>query len=1178
MSGTIVPASGVSNFQQQGQLDWVSLYKSTFTFSLEVMARISRAGLDITAIAVSRIICSGFVIEPAAQERVLDALSSLKPFSSYGNLIWLGFGIKPVIKDLAESEPGLACVALCACMSVSYEPFYAAQVLRELCQVRETPPDVIPSIRQWNALVNACAGSISSSKFPTLVEGLMRLAIPRRDMSLHQPTSAKALAKALGALADISRGKLANINITGGPDCLWLAAVSEWLLSLNVEIHLSSGQTVYKSSITHAGGFPHVTIIFDSGSGQQTQPILMRKCYVVPKGHKFWGSPKPEQFTLMGGRSDWTTILRDTFGSCITTLLQENLRESFALLLFDASRQAESYYSREYPGDRLPHVFSHPSSRFHFGHKFSRGQAFLEFATQRLPELAVIKETLIQFDNQSCIRPNWKDCMDRIGLGCGCRLCRVQSIIPGDYTGQSCLRLIAKTIIVFLWILSAMKVHVSLRPSSQGLQLLYIRHREETQHGDISFPAADVLRNDDILRVALGIFSGTIIETSAERSASSALSYNGICVFFGALEDLNLLPEDASTVQIIPGHIEFEGTIYQRIYDLDLTDNVGVSRDSLEPHISYKLIAQETPQPGAIAAAYQVSGSIQSYENLLGISKLAHAIAISIQPPIRCRDFCRDWNFPRHPREVLTFTPKFANLQENQNSISKKQLPCQWSLVSMPRTNADEPNDLRVVQASICTLYAKIVKDLLPPFAGNFVSYHMMDLSACLTCIVRFSLKSYRFSRHRPKDTITVTIPSQAARWLETIFEMSPERHSGSALEEAFMNDDKSFIQHLQERSAEVETKDSDGKTVLHEIATCGHEGMLLVLLQGNASVDATSKHGDTALHFAAREGHEGAVKLLLERGAKLRFKDDSGQTPLSLAAGSGHETVVKLLLEKGADLASKDNSGRTLLSWAAGNGHEAVVKLLLDEGADLDSKDENGQTPLSWAARNGCEAMMKLLFEKGADLDSKDENGRTPLSWAAGSGHVAMVKLLIENGADLDSKAGNGRTPLSWAAGNGQEMVVKLLLEKGAELEYKNIVGRTPLLSAAEGGHKTVMMLLLGKGADVNSKSNYGQTPLSLAAKNGHVAVVKLLLEKDADPDPKSLRGRTPLSLAAENGFEVVVRLLLEKGADPGSKDGSGRTPLSLAAENGHEKVLELLKSINQRNSVIPTSHTNPG
>jgi ankyrin repeat protein len=1120
MSGTIVPASGVSNFQQQGQLDWVSLYKSTFTFSLEVMARISRAGLDITTIAVSRIICSGFVIEPAAQERVLDALSSLKPFSSYGNLIWFGFGVKPVIKDLAESESGLACVALCACMSVSYEPFYVAQVLRELCQVREAPPDVIPSVHQWNALVNICAGSISSSKFPTLVEGLIRLVIPRGDISFHQPTSTKALAKALGALADVSHGKLASISIAGGLDCLWLAAVSEWLLSLNVEIHLSSGQTVYKSSITHAGGFSHVTIIFDSGSEQQTQSILMRKCYVVPKGHKLWGSPRPEQFALMGGRSDWTTILRDTFGSCLTTLLQENLRESFALLLFSASRQAESYYSHESPEDRSLHTFSDassPSSRFHFGHKFSRGQAFLEFATQRLPELAVIKETLTQFNNQSCIRPNWKDCMGRIGLGCGCRSCRIQATARGDHTGQFCLGLIAKTIIVFLWILSAMKVHVSLRPSSQGLQLLYFRYQQGGRHEDISFPAADVLASDDILRVALIIFSGTIIEMPAERRALSALSYNGICVFFRALEDLNLLPEDASTVQVIPGHIEFEGTIYQRICDLDLTDNAGVSRDSLEPHISYKLIAQETRQPGSIATAYQVSGPTQPYENLLGISKLAHAIAISIQAPIRCRDFCHDWNFPRHPREILTFTPKLTNLQENQNSTSKEQLPRQWSLVSVPRTNADEPIDLRVVQASICTIYAKIVKELhlgiVKPFSRNLPEtssqYRMTDLGACLTCVARFSLKSCRFSRYRPKGTVTVTTPSQAGRWLETIFEMSLKRRSGSALEEAFMNDDRSFVQHLQERRAEVETKDSDGKTVLHEVATCGHEGMLLLLLQGNANVNAVSNHGDTALHFAAQEGHERAVKLLLEKDAKLGSTNHSGQTPLSLAAGSGHETVVKLLLEKGADL---DNSGWTPLSWAAGNGREMV---------------------------------MKLLLEKGAGLGFMDSSGRTPLSWAAGNGH---------------------------------EMVVKLLLEKGAELAFKDIGGRTPLLWATESGHKAVVMLLLGRGADVNSKSNYGQTPLSLAAGNGHVAVVKLLLEKDADPDPKCLHGRTPLSLAAENGFEVVVRLLLEKGADPGSKDGSGRTPLSLAAKNGHEKVLELLKSINQRNSVIPTSHTNPG
>jgi ankyrin repeat protein len=1004
MSETIVPASGVSNFQQQGQLDWMSLYKSTFTFSLEVMTRISRAGLDITAIAVSRIICSGFVIEPAAQERVLDALSSLKPFSSYGNIIWLGFGIKPVIKDLAESEPGLACVALCACMSVSYEPFYAAQVLRELCQVRETPLDVIPSIHQWNALVNICAGSISSSKFPTLVEGLIRLAIPRGGVSLHQPTPAKALAKALGALADVSHGKLANISIAGGLDCLWLAAVSEWLLSLNVEIRLSSGQTVYKSSVIHAGGFPQVTIFFDSGNGQQTQPILMRKCYIVPKGHKFWSSPRPEQFTLMGGHSEWITILRDTFGSCLTILLQENLRRNFAILLFDASRQAESYYNGEPLGDGLLHYFSGggpPFGRFHFGHKFSRGQAFLEFATQRLPELAVIKEILIQFD-QSCVRSNWKDCMDEIKLECICPSCQGQAMAHGDYAGQFCLRLIAETIIIFLWILSAMKVHVSLRPSSQGLQLLYIRRREKRHHGR-KFGLNVGVHSGDILQIALEIFSGTTRnETSAERSASSALSYNGVCVFFRALEDLNLLPEDASTVQVIPGHIEFDGTIYQRICDLDLTDNVSGSENGFEPHISYKLIAQETPQPGSIATAYQVSGFTQPHKHLLGISKLALAIAISIQGPIRCQGFCRDWNFPRHPRETLTFIPKLSNLQENQNSASEEQLPCQWSLISVPRASADESIDLRVVRASICTLYAEIVKGLVsevveesvPEIVEELVPYRMTDLGACLACIVRFSYSlqfskraaqlssnSYHFSRFRPKGTITVAIPSQAVRWLEKPFEMSLKIHSSSALEEAYMNGDKSFIQHLQGRRAEVEAKDSNGKTVLHEVATRGHEGMLQLLLQGKASVNAMSDHGDTALHFAAQEGHEGAVKLLLEKDAELESTNHSGQTPLSLAAGSGYRTVVKLLLETGADLDFKDNSGRTPLWWATGNGHETVVKLLLEEGADLGSKDSYGRTPLSWAAENMREAVVKLLLEKGADLDSKDRYGRTSLS-----------------------------------------------------------------------------------------------------------------------------------------------------------------------------------------------------
>jgi hypothetical protein len=147
MSGPLVSA-GSESFQQSGQLDWVSLSNTTFSFGLDVLVRLSKAQLDPATMAVSLITCNQFVIKPVAQKRIYDALLSLKSFSSYGKLIWFGFGIKPILTDLAETEPGMACVALCACMSMSYDSYYVAQVLREFCKLQETPSHIIPSIHQ----------------------------------------------------------------------------------------------------------------------------------------------------------------------------------------------------------------------------------------------------------------------------------------------------------------------------------------------------------------------------------------------------------------------------------------------------------------------------------------------------------------------------------------------------------------------------------------------------------------------------------------------------------------------------------------------------------------------------------------------------------------------------------------------------------------------------------------------------------------------------------------------------------------------------------------------------------------------------------------------------------------------------------------------------------------------
>ena len=85
------------------------------------------------------------------------------------------------------------------CAHASFEPFYAMRVCKNFAGFVKRLPNVIPAIYRWNVPTNICAGSILSWKFPILVEGLKRFAIPPEDISLHQPASAKVLAKALGA-------------------------------------------------------------------------------------------------------------------------------------------------------------------------------------------------------------------------------------------------------------------------------------------------------------------------------------------------------------------------------------------------------------------------------------------------------------------------------------------------------------------------------------------------------------------------------------------------------------------------------------------------------------------------------------------------------------------------------------------------------------------------------------------------------------------------------------------------------------------------------------------------------------------------------------------------------------------------------------------------------------------
>jgi hypothetical protein len=92
----MVLSAGGGNFAQQGSVDWVALSGSTLSFSIDVLSRFSKAGVEMITVAVGQAMCGSFNIPAAGQKRLQEAIARLKAFSSYGKILWFGFGVKSV--------------------------------------------------------------------------------------------------------------------------------------------------------------------------------------------------------------------------------------------------------------------------------------------------------------------------------------------------------------------------------------------------------------------------------------------------------------------------------------------------------------------------------------------------------------------------------------------------------------------------------------------------------------------------------------------------------------------------------------------------------------------------------------------------------------------------------------------------------------------------------------------------------------------------------------------------------------------------------------------------------------------------------------------------------------------------------------------------------------------------
>jgi len=110
----------------------------------------------------------------------------------------------------------------------------------------------------------------------------------------------------------------------------------------------------------------------------------------------------------------------------------------------------------------------------------------------------------------------------------------------------------------------------------------------------------------------------------------------------------------------------------------------------------------------------------------------------------------------------------------------------------------------------------------------------------------------------------------------------------------------KEVCEFLLANKADIDAKESNGRTPLHFAAAFGLNDVLEVLLKNKANVNAKDDSGFTPLHLAAYVGQLDAASLLLKGGAEVNAKNEAGETPLHLAVSRGHDDVAELLRKHG--------------------------------------------------------------------------------------------------------------------------------------------------------------------------------------------------------------------------------------------------------------------------------------
>ena len=322
-SMTIVPAGSQTSqgpgFAQQGSVDWVALGQTQFSASIAILGRLSSAGIEPLTVTVGQVICSKIPLGVYGEGVLNKAMADLQAFSSFGDVIWFGVGVRHILRVLVQTAQGASLVALCAGLSEGHDQSTSALVLYEIAKRFGSPRDLTPSFSQWEALVKVCSSVFCQSTLGLRVDQLLRLG-GYTDDALWGPSPGhpQDLAEVILAVGDVASGLIQEIHISGGLGCSWVAAFADKILGLRVAVWSIDGAILsmnYDSSVATA----QINLQFCDDLPDKSISCT-RRVFYVRNGHDFikqcfpGGEMDHKDIHVIAGRFKWDAMFRETFG------------------------------------------------------------------------------------------------------------------------------------------------------------------------------------------------------------------------------------------------------------------------------------------------------------------------------------------------------------------------------------------------------------------------------------------------------------------------------------------------------------------------------------------------------------------------------------------------------------------------------------------------------------------------------------------------------------------------------------------------------------------------------------------------------------------------------------------------------------------------------------------------